>query len=320
MKKNRIIAIFTTLAVVLALATCYVVYSYLEPKRQTVYVFNDNYARGTQITDDILTPIKVDGKIMVANSESNIDDQFVTPEKYAEIRKGQYLRMDVSEGMPLTPAMTSGNDSSVVKNMQSSSVAITIAVNGITGVTNELTPESRVNVYCAIEDSVQLILQNMKVLSVFYSDGSINAVSLETTIGESLKLVYAENFGTIYLGLIDGTGYQAEENEGNLFFAMNEAAVSDTDYQSSSYDDYMGMLDSELNEAMDASDEDEIESEEADTEANAGSEDVQEPDEPAQTDEAVPEDSSVIDITEETGIPEEPGFEDEQGTVMPDVG
>ena len=305
MKKNRIIAIFTVIAVVLTLATCYVIYSYLEPKRQTVYVFNDNYARGTQITDDILTPVKVDSKIMVANSSSNVEDQFVTPAYYAEIRKGQYLRMDVAEGMPLTFAMTSGNDSQVANSMQSTAVAITIPVNGITGVTNELTPESLVNVYCAIEDSVQLILQKMKVLSVFYSDGSIYAVSLETTIEESMKLVYAENFGAIYLGLVDGTGYQVEEDPENLYFALGESSSTYDDSAASSvFGDYMASLDEDMEDLENADDE----STGYEPETQSGDEE--------DLPEDVPEDEDGG-----AGVPEENiTFDELEGTVMPDVG
>lgn len=306
MKKNRIIAIFSILAVILTIATCYVIYSYLEPKRQTVYVFNDNYARGTQITDAILTPIKVDGKIMVANNDSNVEDQFVTPRDYAEIRKGQYLRMDVAEGMPLTFAMTSGNDSAVANSMQSTSVAVTIPVNGVTGVTNELTPESRVNVYCALDDAVHLILQNMKVLSVFYSDSSINAVSLETTIEESLKLIYAENYGSIYLGLIDGTGYQAVDEDDLLYFSLADSETSYSDYSDSDYGNYMDLLDDEIDEAMDDTGED-------------GDSDYEET-------EVTADDETVSDVTaEEDSTSDEvpdliPADAEDQGAVMPDVG
>lgn len=310
MKKNRIIAIFTVLAIVLTVATCYVIYSYLEPKRQTVYVFNDNYARGTQITDDILTPIKVDDKIMVANNESNIEDQFVTPKDYAEIRKGQYLRMDVALGMPLTFAMTSGNDSAVANSMQSTSVAVTIPVNGVTGVTNELTPESRVNVYCALEDSVHLILQNMKVLSVFYSDASISAVSLETTVEESLKLIYAENYGSIYLGLIDGTGYQAVDEEEMLYFSLADQGTDFSGSGDDGYSSYIGLLDDELGENMDdVEDDDEDEDEdEVETEFVWNS-----------ADESVTDDVQAEEESEEAPALIPAGGE-EQGAVMPDVG
>lgn len=307
MKKNRIIAIFTVLAIVLTIATCYVIYSYLEPKRQTVYVFNDNYARGTQITDDILTPIKVDDKIMVANNESNVEDQFVTPKDYAEIRKGQYLRMDVALGMPLTFAMTSGNDSAVANSMQSTSVAVTIPVNGVTGVTNELTPESRVNVYCALEDSVHLILQNMKVLSVFYSDASISAVSLETTIEESMKLIYAENYGSIYLGLIDGSGYQAVDDEDMLYFSLADQGTSYSG--DDGYSNYIGLHDNELDEALDDADE----PDEDDTEEVWNSE------ESIASDETVTDDVQAEEESEEAPALI-PAGEEEQGAVMPDVG
>lgn len=242
MKKNKIIAIFALITVLLIGATCYLIYRYLSPSRGAIYVFNDNYPAGTQVTKDILTAIRIDSTIIDGGRNGKIEDQFITPQQYEQYTTaGDTLRMDVAKGMPITPSMMSQIGGSMIEmNMQSESVAVTISVNNITGVTNELQPGTKVNIYSVMDDGVRLILQNMRILATYYSGESLSGVSIETQQSEAMKLIYAASYGSIYLGLIDGSGYQQVEDESALFYGGTrtiEAAADDTGF------DYSDILD-----------------------------------------------------------------------------
>lgn len=247
MKKNKIIAAFAIVAIVLTILTCYLIYHYLSPNRGTIYVFKSNYPAGTQLTKDMLAPVQVDSTITVAGGRGKIEDQFVTPSQYQQYTtSGDSLRMDVAAGMPLTPSMLSQiGGSSVEMNMQPSSVAVTISVDAITGVTNELKPGSRVNIYTAMDSGIRLILQNMRILATYYSGDSLYGVSVETTKEESMQLIYAASYGSIYLGLVDMNGYQAEEDASKLFFSGVEAYGTNPEKEESSNDmiTYQDILD-----------------------------------------------------------------------------
>ncbi len=244
MSKNRIIAIFSVLAAVSAILTSLLVYRYLSPARGTIYVFNDDYSTGMQVTKDMLSPMQVDSTIITSGARGSIEDQFVSSEDYRTIiSAGDTLKMDVAKGMPLTQAMLSMiGGSSLEMNMKPTSVAVTIPVTNITGVSNEIASGSRVNVYMASTASdlqeVDLVLQNMKVLAVYKEDGELSGVSLEVTPEQSLQLVYAENYGNIYLGIIDAGGYQSVEEDESLHYSQEPVYNMDDDVQ------YQALLDS----------------------------------------------------------------------------
>ena len=167
---------------------------------------------------DKLQTVTADASIMAGGRQESISGRFVTS---AEIRSvlGQtnVLRMDVAAGMPLTYSMLSVTGGSTVENyMDPSKIAVTAAVNGITGVTDDLKPGSRVNVYVAgINDAgITLFLQNMRILSANTSGGSLISATFECDQNQALKLIYAATYSSIYLGLVDQNGYQyTEETE-----------------------------------------------------------------------------------------------------------
>ena len=66
--------------------------------------------------------------------------------------------------------------------------------------------------YASIDAETELLQQNKRVLEVFYEEGEITGVSIEENASESMELIYAATYGKIYLGLVDGTGYQAVED------------------------------------------------------------------------------------------------------------
>lgn len=220
MQKNKIIIGFSAASILLTVLVCYLIYSYMSPSRQTIYVFNDSYSSGTQVTADMLTPIQVDSTITVSGRKADVSEQFVTSSEYAEIIKsGDSLRMDVGEGMPLTMSMLSViGGSSIEMNMKPSSIAVTVAVDNVTGISQDLKEGSRVNVYSTTDTGVSLILQNMRVLTVNKPDGELSSVTIETDLQQSMQLIYYSIYGKIYLGLVDASGYQAAE-DGILSFS-----------------------------------------------------------------------------------------------------
>lgn len=261
MQKNKIIVLFAVIAIVLSGITGYLVYSYLEPSRGTIYVFNDSYSAGQQVTANMLSPIQVDSSIVVSGRKSNIENQFVTTSEYASIIKsGDSLRMDVGEGMPLTTSMLSvAGGSSIEMNMQPSSIAVTIGVNSISGVTNDLKEGSRVNIYSVINGSVILLQQNKRILSVYKDGSDLSAVSVEEDVDSSMELIYAQTYGSIYLGLVDATGYQSSDGTPQ-YPSMDATDSSDTSLNDFYNED--GSLSSSLFEQNDMSEaETEVETE-----------------------------------------------------------
>lgn len=211
--KNRKILCILIVAVILSVVGGIAIYQYLNPKKVTVYVFNDNYQTGEVLKSEMLTSIKCDASIVVAGKTMETSARFVTGEDIKEVlQTGDSLRMDVADGMPLTLAMLSVNGgSSIEMTMDPSKVAVTIPVSSISGVTKDLKEGSRVNIYATgLNESAAttLVFQKMRVLNVTRdANGALTAATIEVTPEESLKLVYSANNATINLGLVDSAGY-----------------------------------------------------------------------------------------------------------------
>lgn len=247
MSKNKIISIIGACAVIFSILACYLIYQYMSPARSTVYVFNSAYSAGKQVTSDMLNPVQVDSTIVISGKTTNIGNQFVTPEQYASIiQSGDSLRMDVSEGMPLTTSMLSISGGSTVEmNMKSDAIAVTVPVDSFSGITNDLKAGAKVNVYSSTDSKTTLIQQNKRILEVFYDGSNISGVSIEQDIDESMELIYAATYGQIYLGLVDGTGYQSREGDDPVYdpYAQQETENASTDtvyYDDEMYDALFG--------------------------------------------------------------------------------
>lgn len=241
MLKNKVIAGFAAGATLCSITACLLIYNYVAPSRGTIYVFNDSYPAGEQVTSDMLSPIQVDSSIIVAGKKDSINTRFVSPSDYAEvIKSGDSLRIDVSEGMPLTTSMLSvAGGTTIEMNMKSDSVAVTVPVDSNTGVTDGLKEGSRVNIYSCMDAQTTLIQQNKRILAVYSEDGVITGVSVEENIDESMELIHAATYGQIYLGLVDATGYQAEEGDDPVYdpyLAVPYSPVLDDDMLQSTQD------------------------------------------------------------------------------------
>lgn len=213
--KNRKIILILLAALIIAIVGGIALYYYLVPQKTTIYVFRENVQAGERVTSDMLIPVQADSEIFVAGASVSASDRFVTGENIdAILKSGDSLRMDVTSGMPLTLSLlTTSGGSSIEMNMNPQKIAITVPINSITGITGELKAGSRVNVYVTGAYSENglttlLLFENMRVLNTGFKNNELHSVTLETTIEESLKLIYYTNTGTIYLGLIDSTGYE----------------------------------------------------------------------------------------------------------------
>lgn len=212
MKKNTKILIVIFAALALAAAAAFLIFKVLSPSRTTVYIFNDSYAAGTTVTSNMLTPVQVDSNAVVLGAKKDMNTYFVTNQtEYAELMKsGDTLKIDVSKGMPFMKSMLSvAGGSAIEMLMKPSSIAVTVGVNNIKGITNDLKPGAHVNVYFTSALETKLLFENMRVLGTEKnSNGALTSVSLEATTNQAVVLVNAAESGSIYLGLVNANGYQ----------------------------------------------------------------------------------------------------------------
>ena len=211
MKKNTKIIIAIGAALVFSVLTVLLIIQILTPQRATIYVFNDNYGAGSTLSSNMFTSIQVDSNIVSLGVKNNVNQRFVTQAEYADIiRSGDSLKIDVGKGMPLMQSMLSvAGGNAIEMLMKPSAIAVTISVNGVRGVTNDLSAGSRVNVYYTGTNGTQLLFENMRVLGVTKtSSGALAAASLEATHAEAALLINAAENGSLYLGLVNANGYQ----------------------------------------------------------------------------------------------------------------
>lgn len=216
--KNGKILLILIIAIATAALGGFSLYTYLTPQKTTVYVFKDNYEAGTNVTEEMLTPVSCDSNILVAGTEADVNAVFVTGANVQEVLKsGDALRVDVAEGMPLTQSLLSiAGGSEIEQVMDPSKIAVSIPLDSITGVTETLQPGSRVNIYATgLEgNETQLLMENMRILSVRTDgNGGITSATVEVNQNESLKLIYAATNASLYFGLVNSSGYQASATE-----------------------------------------------------------------------------------------------------------
>jgi len=213
MKKNSKILMVLAIALVFTIAAGITTFRILAPQRTTIYVFNQNFTAGTPLTPDMFTPIQVDSNIVVAGARAPISHRFITEAEFPTLmRANDSLRVDVGVGTPLIISLLSATGGNAIEmSMQATAIAVTVDVNPITGVTNDLTPGSSVNVYVTFHTGgTRLLMERMRVLAVHRggSGGSINGVTLELTNAEAISIIDATRNGSIYLGLVNAGGYQ----------------------------------------------------------------------------------------------------------------
>lgn len=116
MSKNKLITSLIIGAILFSSLAAFLIYHYMAPARSTIYMFNDSYSSGEQVTSDMLTPVQVDSQIVMAGKTTGRKLRFrntIRIPGYNQI--GDSLRMDVTEGMPLTTGMLSVSGGSKVE-------------------------------------------------------------------------------------------------------------------------------------------------------------------------------------------------------------
>ena len=216
--KDKMLLYVILVAVVLAVALRAMVYSYLNPKKTTMWVFNDNYKAGTPLTESMLKSVRADDTIVMAGATAKADAIFVVGDEVkALVNSGDSLRMDVVKDMALTKSILSvAGGNSLEMMMDPSKIAVTVPADSFSGITDALAEGSRVNMYATVHNgdniSTTLLFQNLRVLGTSKKDNVINGITLEVTAEQSLKLVNAAEYTSLHFGLIDPTGYQAVED------------------------------------------------------------------------------------------------------------
>lgn len=215
-QKNKKIIIVVSIAIVSAIIAGILLFAFLTPQRTTVYVFKENYKAGTMLSGDMLTPIQVDSTIMTAGASNRTSSCFITRDTYSTVvQVNDALKVDVDKGTPLMASMltsTAGNDVEV--RMSATSVAVTVPVTSITGVTADIKPESHINVYVTYNSGeTHLILENIRVLATISGNDGLSGLTLELDNDKATKVIAATNTGTIYCGLVNGDGYQYETQQ-----------------------------------------------------------------------------------------------------------
>lgn len=231
--KNRKIFIILIIAAVLAGGAVFFTIKLLSPVMDQVYVFKDAYTAGTQIDESMLLAVDCDANILVAQKNSNASEVFVTKSNLKEVlTNGEQLRYDVAQGTPLMKSMLSvAGGSAIEMAMDSTKVAVTIPIDNITGVTSELKEGSRVNIYAtglSGENETTLLFQGVKLLAVNKgSSGELSGVTLEVTSEESLKLVNATSQASLYLSLINSSGYNALPEDSTYIYQGSDTYITE---------------------------------------------------------------------------------------------
>ena len=81
MQKNKKIIIALAVALVCAIIACIAVFVLVTPSRTTIYVFNDSYAAGTQISGEMLSPLQVDSTMVSSGANTATSEQFMTTQE-----------------------------------------------------------------------------------------------------------------------------------------------------------------------------------------------------------------------------------------------
>lgn len=211
MSKNVKIILIIVAALVLAGLAAFMIFNMLSPQRATIYLFNDSYPAGTTISTSMFSSVQVDANMVSANVKIPIRQRFVTRDEFAKIiGSGDSLKIDVGKGMPLMESMLSvAGGNSIEMLMKPSAMAVTIPVNNVRGVTNELEAGAHVNIYYTGINGTNMLFENMRVLDVTLNNsGVISAVTIEVTHNEAALLINAVENGSLYLSLVNQNGYE----------------------------------------------------------------------------------------------------------------
>lgn len=209
MSKGKKILIVVFFALIFAFVAGFAIYQYCTPLKTTVYVYNNDYEAGQTITSSMFTPIQVDSSIVINGRNASTNEQYITATEITSIlNSGDSLLNNVYKGQTFTKSdLSVASGTAIERNMRSDAIAVTIAINNTNGVTSGLREGSRVNVYTSLDGMTSLFLENMKIIKVNKNSGSLSSVTLECTQEEAVKIIYAQEFTSVYFGLVDTVEY-----------------------------------------------------------------------------------------------------------------
>lgn len=220
MNKNKKIIIALVVALLFALLAGVAVTSFLKPRRTTIYVFKNNYPIGTQVMSDMLIPVQVDSSMIIAGRNTKVNDMFITNNEIkALLESGDSLKISVGQGTPLMKSILSiSGGNNIVMSMKPSSVAVTVPLDDVTGISKDLYSGANVNVYVtSYTGGTFLLFENMRVLEVDRKqNGSLYSATLEVDNSQAVKVINSLKNGSIHLGLINPTGYVYEDGDSSL--------------------------------------------------------------------------------------------------------
>lgn len=219
MKKSALITIVIIL--VLAIVAAYAGYTYLTTQKVEIYLFKDNYEAGTKLSTSMFTVIQTD--VNIVKSLNNSDVRYIVGDKIFElIESGEYLKTNVYAGMPLMSSNTvSYGGNPIEMRLSPDMVAYTVGVNNITGITPNLSYDSRVNISVSYVDEqnqpmTKILLENVRVLDVQSMPGgdgnpsSISAITLELSREDQLKVQFAKAYAQIDFSMVKNGQYTHE--------------------------------------------------------------------------------------------------------------
>lgn len=208
-QKDKKYARLLVLAVILAIGAGVGVFFSIRSQKATIYEFNGQYAAGTQVTANMLTPVEVDKTIVIGGEKSSVNSRFVTAGEIDEVlNSADKLRMDVGKGAFLTESTLVEKGGNQIENiLTSTGVAVTVDVDSETGVTDDLRAGSFVNVYMRVAGKLNVI-EGLKVISVQTDKNKgITSATLECDFEQSKVIAQAADEGSIRFGLT-ASGYQ----------------------------------------------------------------------------------------------------------------
>ncbi len=208
--KNKKIIVVLSISAILIVLLCFGIYKAIVSQKATIYVFNNTYKAGSTLTSSMLIPMQVDKNIVITGKSSDIGTQFITSKTFEDvIKSGDTLRVDVTANTFLTSTILTNQGGNEIENtMKSTAIAVTVDVDDVTGVTNELGVGSYVNISCIFGGS-ETIYESLRVLAATKdTSGNLISVTIECNYEQFQMITNASNGGYIHLGLINSNGYQ----------------------------------------------------------------------------------------------------------------
>lgn len=217
MKKNLSVIIIVLFA--LFLGGGY--YLSIKVQKTNIYQFNVDKKAGTTITQDMLVPMEVDKKM--AESAGYITDSTLKDVV------GRTIVTDVFAGMPLMENYVSQKaNSSVVIRLADGKVAYSIPGDAISLVTSGIRYGNYVNIYASIESQqgkiTKLVLPNVRILDVVRTgvsednpQGTLAGVTLELDPNDITKMIFAQQYGKVSIGLLKDGGQKLTIDESKQF-------------------------------------------------------------------------------------------------------